>query len=298
MYVASNIRLGLQMLPIISFILIVLGGLIAGLIGSLTGLGGAVILTPLLVLGFGVPIYYAAGASLIASIATSSGAASAYVKDKITNIKIGMSLEVGTTLGAIIGVLIAAVIYEANALTIIFILFGVILIFSIYPSMREILKIKNKFKKLKPDNTTKTFQLSGSYYDEKLKKRIKYYGIRWWYSEAIMVFAGVISGLLGVGSGALKVLSLDHMMRLPPKVSAATSDFMIGVTAATGTAIYWELGYMQPFIAGAAAIGVLTGSYLGSKFLNKEGNEFIRKLFVVVILILGIQMILRGLGVF
>ncbi|MEM0201540.1 MAG: sulfite exporter TauE/SafE family protein, partial [Candidatus Micrarchaeaceae archaeon] len=133
---------------------------------------------------------------------------------------------------------------------------------------------------------------------EILKKRIKYYGIRWWYSEFVMFFAGIISGLLGVGSGALKVLSLDYMMRLPPKVSAATSDFMIGVTAATGTAIYWELGYMQPFIAGSAAIGVLAGSYLGSKFLNKEGNDFVRKLFVIVILILGIQMILRGIGVF
>ncbi|MGC8479206.1 MAG: sulfite exporter TauE/SafE family protein [Candidatus Micrarchaeia archaeon] len=284
------------MLPILFFLLIIIGGIAAGLIGSLTGLGGAVILTPLLVLGFGIPIYYAAGASLIASIATSSGAASAYVKDKITNIKIGMSLEVGTTIGAIVGVLIATQIYKAKDLSVIFILFGVVLIFSIYPSMKKLMR-KKKSINIKPDKTTKLFQLNGSYYDEQLKKRIKYYGVRWWYSELIMLFAGLISGLLGVGSGALKVLSLDDMMKLPPKVSAATSDFMIGVTAAAGTAIYWEFGYMQPFIAGAAAIGVLTGSYFGSKFLNKEKNNFVRELFVIVILILGVQMILRGIGV-
>lgn len=284
------------MLPLLFFLLIVIGGIAAGVIGSLTGLGGAVILTPVLVLGFGIPIYYAAGASLIASIATSSGAASAYVKDKITNIKIGMSLEIGTTVGAIIGVLVASILYKANELSIIFVVFGVVLLFSIYPSLKKILK--PKVKRIKADKTTKFFQLSGSYYDEKLKKNIRYHGIRWWYSEIIMFFAGIISGLLGVGSGALKVLSLDDVMNLPPKVSAATSDFMIGVTAATGTAIYWELGYIQPFMAGAAAVGVLCGSYFGSRFLNREGNDFIRKLFLFVIIILGVQMLLRGIGLF
>lgn len=285
------------MLPLLFFILVVIGGVVAGLIGSLTGLGGAVILTPVLVLGFGIPIYYAAGASLIASIATSSGAASAYVKDKITNIKIGMSLEVGTTIGAIIGVIVAAALYEANDFSVIFIAFGVVLLFSIYPSIKR-MRSHTKIKVIKEDKTTKIFQLKGSYYDEHLKRRVRYHGVRWWYSEAIMFFAGIISGLLGVGSGALKVLSLDDMMRLPPKVSAATSDFMIGVTAATGTAIYWELGYIQPFMAGAAAVGVLCGSYVGSKFLNKEGNNFIRKLFLIVIILLGLQMLLRGIGVF
>ena len=143
------------MLPILYFIFIVIGGITAGLIGSLTGLGGAVILTPLLVLGFGIPIYYAAGASLIASIATSSGAASAYVKDKITNIKIGMSLEVGTTVGAIIGVIIAAILYKENNFSIIFVIFGVILLFSTYPTLRKIM-IKRRIKQIKADKTTRT----------------------------------------------------------------------------------------------------------------------------------------------
>jgi hypothetical protein len=275
------------------FILLLVGGIAAGFIGSLVGLGGAIVLVPLLSIGLGVPLYYATGSALIATIATSSGAASAYVKDRITNVKIGMSLEIATTLGAIAGSLLAAYIYKIGALSIIFVVFGIVLLSSVYQSFK-----KRKLelpKRMRPDSTTRIFQLEGSYYDEYLKRRVKYHGIRWFQSEAIMLAAGVISGLLGVGSGVLKVLSMDQAMNLPQKVSTTTSNFMIGVTAAVGTAIYWKLGYIQPFIAGTAAIGVLIGAYIGSKKLNSMRNVGIRMLFIVVLVVLGVEMILRGI---
>ena len=275
------------------FILLLIGGIAAGFIGSLVGLGGAIVLVPLLSLGLGVPLYYATGSALIATIATSSGAASAYVRDRITNVKIGMSLEIATTLGAIGGSLLAAYIYRIGALSIIFIVFGIVLLSSVYQSFK---KRKLELPKRMPaDRTTRFFQLKGSYYDDYLKKRVNYHGIRWFQSEAIMLAAGIISGLLGVGSGVLKVLSMDQAMNLPQKVSTTTSNFMIGVTAAVGTAIYWKLGYIQPFIAGTAAVGVLIGAYMGSKKLNSMRNVGIRTLFIVVLVVLGIEMILRGI---
>lgn len=275
------------------FILLLIGGIAAGFIGSLVGLGGAIVLVPLLSLGLGVPLYYATGSALIATIATSSGAASAYVRDRITNVKIGMSLEIATTLGAIGGSLLAAYIYRIGALSIIFIVFGIVLLSSVYQSFK---KRKLELPKRMPaDRTTRFFQLKGSYYDDYLKKRVNYHGIRWFQSEAIMLAAGIISGLLGVGSGVLKVLSMDQAMNLPQKVSTTTSNFMIGVTAAVGTAIYWKLGYIQPFISGTAAVGVLIGAYMGSKKLNSMRNVGIRTLFIVVLVVLGIEMILRGI---
>ncbi len=275
------------------FILLLVGGVAAGFIGSLVGLGGAIVLVPLLSLGLGVPLYYAAGAALIATIATSSGAASAYVRDRITNIKIGMSLEIATTLGAIGGSLIAAYIYKIGALSVIFVIFGVVLLTSVYQSLkRRRLELP---KRMPADKTTTLFQLKGSYYDEYLKRKVNYHGIRWFQSEAVMLAAGIISGLLGVGSGVLKVLGMDQAMNLPQKVSTTTSNFMIGVTAAVGTAIYWKLGYIQPFIAGTAAVGVLIGAYIGSKKLNSMDNVVIRTIFIMVLVVLGTEMILRGI---
>ncbi len=282
---------------LLMFILLVTAGIAGGFIGSIIGLGGAVIIIPILTIGFGMPIYYSAGAALLATIATSSGAGSAYIRERIANMKIGMSLEIGTTLGAIIGSLTAAFIYSKNLSGIIFVVFGLALITSLYPTLKKKDRNGNKINPYKKaDYTTKLFQMDGSYYDKAKKKVVKYSGIRWFYGEAIMFVAGIISGLLGVGSGVLKVLALDSAMNLPAKVSTSTSNFMIGVTAAVGSAIYWSLGYIEPFVAGSIVIGTVIGSFIGSKYLTRMMDRRIITIFSIVAFVLGIEMIARGLG--
>lgn len=268
-------------------------GTVAGFVGALTGLGGAVVITPVLSLLFGVPIEYAAGASLVATIATSSGAAVAYIKDGIVNLKIGMSLEIATTIGAIIGSFLAAAVYANNLAYIIFIIFGAVLLSSLYPTIKK----GYGHKRTRTDWSTDVFQMKGVYYDKATKKRVKYAGSRWHIGESIMFVAGTISGLLGVGSGVLKVLALDSAMRLPIKVSTATSDFMIGVTAVTGSAIYWALGYIQPMLVAPVIVGVLLGAYFGTKTMQADGSSQLRSIFVIVLAIVAVEMILRGIGV-
>jgi len=281
-----------RMNDIIFILSMFLSSIIAGFIGSLTGLGGATVLVPIYTLFLSIPLEYATGASLISTIATSSGAASAYVKDRITNIRIGMSLEIATTAGAIVGSLVAHYVYEHSLEFILFIIFGVVLLTSVYQQLKKAsLELP---KEMKPDWTTKVFQLYGKYYDQALNREVEYYGVRWWLGEIIMFFAGMISGLLGIGSGALKVIGMDWAMNLPIKVSTTTSNFMIGVTAATSSSLYWIFGYIQPVMAGITAIGVLIGSYIGSRILPKIRNVRLRLIFIIILVFLGIDMIIRG----
>lgn len=267
----------------------------AGFAGSISGLGGGVLIIPALTLLFGMPLDIAAGASLVATIATSSGAASAYIKDRLANIKIGMSLEMATTAGAIVGSLIAVTLYAKNLSYIIFIIFGSVLLVSAYPQIKKLKK--GTYKINKPDASTKILQLSGSYYDEASGKRIRYNAVRWVYGEIVMLFAGIISGLLGVGSGVLKVIGMDDAMRLPIKVTTSTSDFMIGVTAAASSAVYWTFGYIKPEIVAPIVIGVVFGSFAGSKFMERSQSRRIRMIFIILLAVVGIEMVLRGLGV-
>ncbi len=284
------------MICLLLYVVELLGiGIVAGIVGALSGLGGGVILIPALSLLMNIPIEYAAGASLIATIATSSGAASAYVKDKLTNIRIGMSLEIATTLGAIVGALAAAYIYSRSLEKVVFVAFGIVLLLSVIHSV--IVYKRKKPLRLKSDSSTKLFQLKGSYYDKSSKKIVKYHGSRWWLGEGIMGIAGIMSGFLGIGSGTLKVLGMDWAMGLPMKVTTSTSNFMIGVTAAAGSAIYFVAGYIQPFLLAPTVIGILMGSYLGSKFLEKMRTREVRMIFTIILLIAGIEMVLRGIGV-
>jgi uncharacterized membrane protein YfcA len=249
--------------------------------GSLTGLGGATFLVPIYVLFLGMPIQYAAGASSISTIATSSGAGSAYVRDRLTNVWIGMSLEIATTSGSIVGSLAAAWVYIHRLQRVIYILFGVVLLGSIYT---QVTRSRHELPDPKPpDRWTKWLQLCS---------------LRWWLGELIMFAAGVVSGLLGIVSGALKVVAMDWAMNLPIKVSTATSNFMIGVTAVAGNSIDWSLGYIQPFFAATTAIGVLAGSFMRSKVLLRLRSATIRHIFTVILTALGIQMLLRGLGLY
>lgn len=277
----------------LKFLSIVVGGIAAGTLGSLTGLGGATVLVPLLSLFYGIPIIFATGASLVSTIATSAGSASAYTREKITNVKVGIGLEIATTAGAIVGSLTAVYINNNHYSWMIYIIFGAVLLGSLIPTVQ-----RGKYEEPVPrkaDWSTKLFQLAGSYYDKRLKKQVNYEGVRWWLAEFIMFFAGVISGLLGIGSGALKVLGMDWAMNLPMKVTTTTSNFMIGITAATGSSIYWYNGYIQVFIAAATAIGVLIGSFIGAKILMKITNKNIRWIFFAILSFLGIEMLLRGL---
>ncbi|WPV65588.1 sulfite exporter TauE/SafE family protein [Chitinophaga sp. LS1] len=274
-------------MSILLFSLILLvGAFMAGMLGSLTGLGGGVVLIPLLTIVFHVDIRYAIGASLVASIANSSGAAAAYIKEGITNVRIGMFLEIATTTGAIIGALLA--IYTPTSL--VAILFGVVLLFSAAMTIRK----KNEHS----DNTSNSklariLKLNNSYPVNGEMVPYKVRGVGGGY--ALMTLAGIVSGLLGIGSGALKVLAMDNVMRIPFKVSTTTSNFMIGVTAAASAVVYLQRGYIDPGIAMPVVLGVLAGAFGGSKLLMKMDVKKLRLLFSIVISALAIQMIYNGL---
>ncbi|EQB69121.1 MAG: sulfite exporter TauE/SafE family protein [Candidatus Thermoplasmatota archaeon] len=279
--------------PLNEFLVIVLGGIIAGVIGSLTGLGGGSVLVPVLTLFYGVPIDFAIGASLISTIATSAGSASTYTKKGIANIKIGVGLEVATTLGAVVGALTFILVTREDLEWVLYLLFGIVLLTSLIPTIQ---RGKYEFPEAKmPDFTSRAFQLTGKYHDDRAKRTVTYTGVRWWLGEIIMFFAGLLSGLLGIGSGALKVLGMDWAMNLPMKVTTTTSNFMIGITAATGSSIYWYAGYISFFLAAATAIGVVVGSRVGSHVLMRISNKEIRWIFFAILSFLGIDMLFKGL---
>nr|WP_067055845.1 sulfite exporter TauE/SafE family protein [Mucilaginibacter sp. L294] len=265
-------------------IILLIGAYFAGLLGSLTGLGGGVVIIPLLTLVFHVDIRYAIGAALLASIATSSGAATAYVKEGITNIRLGMFLEIATTIGAVIGALIA-VYTPTNTIAM---LFGGILIFSAAMTLRK----KNQEASHEGSKLASLLKLNNSYptKDGEVSYKIKNVGAGF----SIMTLAGIISGLLGIGSGALKVLAMDATMRIPFKVSTTTSNFMIGVTAAASAVVYLQRGYMDPGLAFPVILGVLAGAFTGSKLLTKMNPKALRIIFCVAISFVAIEMIYNG----
>ncbi|WP_080780007.1 sulfite exporter TauE/SafE family protein [Chryseobacterium phocaeense] len=268
-------------------IILFLGAVSAGLLGSLTGLGGGVIIIPLLTLGFGVPMHYAIGASLISVIGTSSGAAVAFVKEGFTNMRIGMFLEIGTTAGAIMGALVSGML-NPNTIGIIFasiLLLTVILNLKGKPDHQEPLIKGSLEEKLK---------LYGTFPD---KGVLKSYSARNTVSGFLMMmFAGAMSGLLGIGSGALKVLAMDNMMKLPFKVSTTTSNFMIGVTAVASALIYFQRGEIIPVIVAPVLIGVVVGSFIGSKTLMVSKTKKLKVFFAIVITILSVYMMYNGIN--
>ena len=272
---------------------LILAGIMAGILGALAGLGGGVVLTPVLTLFLSIPIIYATGSSLVSTISTSAGSASVYVRKRLANDRIGISLVTATTTGAIIGSLTANYVYTHHLTWIIYVIFGLILVTSIIPTVQrstcELPPPKD------PDRTTRIFRLFGVCYDPALKIWYRYWGVRWWLGWLLMLFAGFISGLLGIGSGALKVLAMDWGMNLPMKVSTTTSNFMIGVTAATGSALYWYFGYIQSMIAAVTAIGVLIGAMSGTKILVRITNKQVRWVFLAILAFLGMEMLLKGL---
>jgi len=267
-------------------IILLLGAYLAGLAGSLTGLGGGVVIIPLLTLFFHVDIRYAIGAALVASIATSSGSASAYVKEGITNIRLGMFLEIATTTGAVIGAILA--IY--TPVNLVAILFGVMLIFSAAMTLRK----KHEGALLEGSKISYKLKLNGSYptKDGMVDYKLKNVGAGF----SIMTVAGMLSGLLGIGSGALKVLAMDTAMKVPFRVSTTTSNFMVGVTAAASAVVYLQRGYIDPGIAFPVIIGVLAGAFTGSKLLMKIDVKKLKLIFSIAITLIALNMIYNGIN--
>ena len=262
---------------------------VAGLLGSLLGLGGGIIVVPVLTLFFHVPIRLAIGASVISVIATSSGAAAAYVRERLTNVRIGMLLEVGTTTGAITGAYIAGLV-DARVL---FIVFGLVLGYSALQMLRK--RHDHSSTPVPADAWADRLRLHDSYYDRAEGKEISYRVTHTPAGLSLMYVAGAVSGLLGIGSGALKVPAMDLAMHLPIKVSTATSNFMIGVTAAASAGVYFTRGDIDPFIAGPVAVGVLIGATIGARHLPRIGSGSIRALFVAVLIVIACEMLLKGI---
>jgi uncharacterized membrane protein YfcA len=261
--------------------------LTAGFLGALTGLGGGVVLVPVLTLFFHVDIRYAIGASLVSVIATSSGAAAAYVKEGFSNIRIGMFLEIATTIGALAGAYLALVIPTAA----IAIVFGAVLLYSAYLSGRPQPVVPENDT---PDPLATRLRMNGTY--PSLDGPRHYYVHRVPAGFSLMFGAGTLSGLLGIGSGALKVLAMDLAMKIPFKVSTTTSNFMIGVTAAASAGIYLNRGYVDPGLSMPVMLGVLLGSVAGTRVLARTRTRWLRLVFSGVIVLLGIQMLYNGIA--
>ncbi|GFO56667.1 UPF0721 transmembrane protein [Geomonas sp. Red276] len=263
-------------------------GLGAGVIGAILGLGGGIIIVPALTLGFGIGVRDAVAASTVSIIATSTGAAVAFLRDRLTNTRVAIWLEMGTSLGALSGALIAGIINQRM----LFILFGVLLSYSAY----------NMFKARKhelpigvtPDNISAKLKLHGSYFDKAIGHRVDYQVTGTVPGLILMYFSGAAAGLLGIGAGMFKVPAMDQVMKMPFKASTATSNFMIGVTAASGAVVYFARGDVKPLIAGPVVLGVLLGAVLGARLMVRMKASRVRVLFLPLIIYTAIEMIYRG----
>ena len=266
--------------------LVAMGSFSAGMLGALTGLGGGIVIVPMLTLLFGVDLRYAIGASLVSVIATSSGAAAAYVKEGYTNVRVGMLLEIATTIGALGGAYLAGRI-GTSAIAVIF---GLVLLYSAYRSTKPLAE------HVSAENAhplANTLRLNSTYPTPNGFQAYAVQGVPAGFG--LMAVAGVISGLLGVGSGALKVLAMDQLMHLPFKVSTTTSNFMIGVTAAASAGIYLARGYIDPALALPVMLGVLAGALTGARVLAGAKTTILRRVFSAVVVVLAFEMLYKGI---
>ncbi len=270
------------------FVLSLLGiCVVAGFVGSLVGLGGGIIVVPALTLIYGIDIRYAIGASIVSVIATSSGAAAAYVREGMTNLRTAMLLEIATTTGAVSGAFLAGVLHGSW----LYVIFGAMLAAS---AAAMLLRPSDSDRPAPPDAWADRLGLHGSYFDASQHKEVRYRVTHTKLGLFLMFLAGSVSGLLGIGSGVLKVPAMDLAMRIPIKVSTATSNFMIGVTAAASAGVYFARGDVDPFIAAPVALGVVLGAMLGSRVLARIDNRMLRFAFVIILLLVSAQMIAKG----
>lgn len=263
-----------------------LGSFGAGLLGALTGLGGGLVVVPMMTLLFHIDLRYAIGASLVSVIATSSGAAAAYVREGFTNVRVGIFLEVATTVGALSGAALAGFI-PTSALAV---LFGLVLLYTAYRSLRA---PEEHPTDLPSDPLALRLRLNSTYPTAAGIRAYSVQGVKKGF--ALMFVAGVLSALLGIGSGIVKVLAMDHTMKLPFKVSTTTSNFMIGVTAAASAGVYLHRGYIEPALAFPVMLGVLAGALLGARILAGAKTLWLRRIFTTVVVVLALEMLYKGL---
>lgn len=276
-----------------SIVIMLFVGIAVGVLGSILGIGGGMIITPVLTLGFGLDIKYAIGASLIAVIATSSGATIAYLKDNVLNLRVAMFLEIATSIGAIVGALLTGVIKPVF----LYLLFGLLLFFSGANMVRKLWGKQVQTNAASDDPIAKKLKLNGSYYDKNLHKQVDYKVTNVPSGITVMFGAGIASGLLGIGSGAFKVIAMDTSMKMPLKPSSSTSNLMMGVTAAASATIYFFNGSILPQIAVPMALGIIVGAAVGSRVMQIMPARMLRMIFIPILLYLGLQMILKGFGV-
>ncbi|POH16592.1 sulfite exporter TauE/SafE family protein [Fructilactobacillus sanfranciscensis] len=276
-----------------SIMIMLIVGIAVGVLGSILGIGGGMIITPVLTLGFGLDIKYAIGASIIAVIATSSGATIAYLKDNVLNLRVAMFLEIATSIGAIMGALLTGVIRPVF----LYLLFGLLLFFSGANMVRKLWVKQVPTNADSDDSIAKKLKLNGSYYDKNLHKQVDYKVTNVPSGITIMFGAGIASGLLGICSGAFKVIAMDTFMKMPLKPSSSTSNLMMGVTAAASATIYFFNGSILPQIAVPMALGIIVGAAVGSRVMQIMPVRMLRMIFIPILLYLGLQMILKGFGV-
>ncbi|MCX7797308.1 MAG: sulfite exporter TauE/SafE family protein [Melioribacter sp.] len=279
----------------VDLILLFVIAIIAGLLGSLVGIGGGIIIVPALSLIYRVPIHNAIAASLISVIATSIAGAHKYVEQEITNVKLGMFLEVPTTLGALIGAFLALILHG----WLLSVIFGLLVfIMAIYSYLTREHDDKIEFNsEIDPNNKLESFLgLRDSYFDAALNKKVDYAVHKPLLGSLISLLAGIGSGLLGIGGGIIKVSAMNSLMKIPMKVSVATSKFMIGVTAAASSTLYFLSGAIDPYYVAPVALGTMAGATIGSSIMNRFKSKFIKLLFTVVAGYLSIRMILKGLS--
>jgi len=262
--------------------------IVAGVMGAILGLGGGIIIVPALTLLFGVPMRTAVAASTVSIIATSTGAAVAYLNDKLTNIRVAMWLEMGTATGAMTGALVAGYLNQRF----LFILFGALLGYSGYNMVKA--RGKDRARTVAPDRVSRRLRLAGSYRDLALDRQVDYQVTHSVPGLIIMYFSGIAAGLLGIGAGIFKVPAMDQVMGLPFKASTATSNFMIGVTAASGAVVYFARGDVKPLVAGPVVLGVLVGALIGARLMVRMKGTTVRRLFIPLILYTAAMMIYRG----
>lgn len=271
-----------------SFAALLAVSVVAGFVGAMSGMGGGVVLIPALTL-LGEPIKRAIAVSIVSVIATSSGAASAYVRDHITNLKLGMFLEVFTILGALIG----ASVTLATSQRWLYVAFALVLLASwaaLFIQRHETWRPREN-----PDRFSRWLELEGGYHDQATGEDIHYQGVRAWAGGPAMFGAGLIAGLLGIGAGAVKVLVIDLVMGMPPKVSTTTSNLIIGVTALAGTSVYLQAGLVDPAVVAPVVLGIVGGAFIGTRLLVRLSNQAVRRFFLVVLLVLGGEMLVRGI---
>jgi uncharacterized membrane protein YfcA len=266
----------------------------AGLLGSLSGLGGGVVIVPVFVIAFQVPFVDAVGASAISVLATSTTTGAAYVQDHLTDLRIGNFLQIATVPGALIGAGLTVYLSKLNLAPVLLLLLGAVLLASIPANVA--LRHEELPTGVVPDRWSTRFGFEGEYFDQKLGQRVHYQGARTISALEVMFGAGLVSGMLGIGSGVLKVFALDRSLRLPMKVSTATSNFMIGVTVTAGVSVLLVAGYINAVIAAPVAIGTTIGAFGGSRLLPRMSNTTVRWIFLPIVIALAAEVIFRGIA--